>query len=124
MVATVDDLAPARRRIPRTEALLADPRLTAAQDRLGRPLVKAAIAKAQAKARNAEIAPEQVADAAVAELPPTAASLIPVINATGVLVHTNLGRAPLSSAAVATSWKSGRHGQKAGWSPRPATGID
>ena len=33
--------------------------------------------------------------------PPTAASLTPVINATGVLVHTNLGRAPLSAAAVA-----------------------
>jgi L-seryl-tRNA(Ser) seleniumtransferase len=40
-----------------------------------------------------------VADAAVAELPFAAASLTPVINATGVLLHTNLGRAPLSAAA-------------------------
>ena len=32
-------------------------------------------------------------------LPPTAATLTPVINATGVVVHTNLGRAPLSAAA-------------------------
>ena len=77
MVASVDDLAPARRRIPRTDALLADPRLTAAQHRLGRPLVKAAIARAQARARNAEIEPEQVADAAVAGRPPPASRRIP-----------------------------------------------
>ena len=32
----------------------------------------------------------------------TAPSLIPVINATGVILHTNLGRAPLSSAAIQT----------------------
>jgi L-seryl-tRNA(Ser) seleniumtransferase len=32
-------------------------------------------------------------------LPPAATSLLPVINATGVIVHTNLGRAPLSAAA-------------------------
>ncbi len=35
----------------------------------------------------------------MAELPATAASLTGVLNATGVLVHTNLGRAPLSQAA-------------------------
>ena len=31
----------------------------------------------------------------------TASSLVPVINATGIIVHTNLGRAPLSAAARA-----------------------
>jgi len=102
----VDDLpdkaAPGNRRsIPRTDLLLADPRIQAAEGRLGRPLVKAAITRAQERARNAEIATDQatVADAAVAELPATAASIARVLNATGVLVHTNLGRAPLSQAA-------------------------
>jgi len=101
----VDDLAqsaPDRavlRQIPRTDQLLADPRMRAAEHRVGRDLVKAAITRAQQRARNAEITPDQVADAAVAELPATAASLTPVINATGVLVHTNLGRSPLSQAA-------------------------
>jgi L-seryl-tRNA(Ser) seleniumtransferase len=105
MVTTVDDLAqsaPDRallRKIPRTDQLLDDPRMRAAERRVGRDLVKAAITRAQEKARNAEITPDEVADAAVAELPVTAASLTPVVNATGVLVHTNLGRAPLSQAA-------------------------
>jgi L-seryl-tRNA(Ser) seleniumtransferase len=91
-----------RRLVPRTDALLADPRLAAAERRLGRALVKAAVGRAQQRARDGQIPPglEQVADAAVAELPARAAALTPVINATGVLVHTNLGRAPLSAAAV------------------------
>jgi L-seryl-tRNA(Ser) seleniumtransferase len=88
------------RQIPRTDQLLADPRMRAAEHRLGRDLVKAVIARAQDRARHGEIAPDRVADAAAAELPATAASLTSVINATGVLVHTNLGRAPLSRAAT------------------------
>jgi len=86
--------------VPRTDVLLADPRLAEAERRLGRALVKAAVGRAQQRARDGQIAPDQVADAAVAELPARAAGLTPVINATGVLVHTNLGRAPLSAAAV------------------------
>ncbi len=89
-----------RRRVPGTDTLLADPRLVAAQRVLGRELVKSVITAAQRRARAGEITPEQVAEHAVAALPATASSLRPVINATGVVVHTNLGRAPLSRAAL------------------------
>jgi L-seryl-tRNA(Ser) seleniumtransferase len=89
-----------RRRVPRTDVLLADPRLAEAERVLGRALVKSVVAQAQQRARAGEIEPEQVAEHAVAALPLSAASLRPVINATGVVVHTNLGRAPLSQAAL------------------------
>ena len=89
-----------RRRVPRTDVLLADPRLAEAERVLGRALVKSVVAQAQQRARAGEIEPEQVAEHAVAALPRSAASLRPVINATGVVVHTNLGRAPLSQAAL------------------------
>jgi L-seryl-tRNA(Ser) seleniumtransferase len=54
---------------------------------------------AQQQARDGPDRPGAVADAAVTALPARAATLTPVINATGVLLHTNLGRAPLSAAA-------------------------
>ena len=79
--------------------MLADPRLVAAREVLGGALVKQAVTRAQDLARSGAISPAGVADAAAGALPPTAATLTPVINATGVLVHTNLGRAPLSAAA-------------------------
>ncbi|MET8960069.1 L-seryl-tRNA(Sec) selenium transferase [Streptomyces sp. NPDC004074] len=88
-----------RRRLPRTDVLLADPRLAAAAERLGRGLVKDVVAGVQARARAGEVPVGEVADHAVAALPATACALRPVINATGVLLHTNLGRAALSAAA-------------------------
>jgi L-seryl-tRNA(Ser) seleniumtransferase len=72
---------------------------TSARGLLGAALVKKAVTRAQDLARSGSISPDRVADAAAASLPATAASLTPVINATGVIVHTNLGRAPLSAAA-------------------------
>src|SRR5258708_22225524 len=96
MVTLVDDV---RRLVPRTDAILADPRLARAERCLGRGLVRDAVRAAQQQARAGLISPAQVADAAVAALPPRVTSLTPVINATGVVLHTNLGRAPVSAAA-------------------------
>lgn len=89
-----------RRRIPRTDRVLADPRVRAAAGGLGDAAVRAAVLAVQQRARAGEIDPEAVVDAVVASLSTRgASSLTPVLNATGVVVHTNLGRAPLSDAA-------------------------
>ncbi|MEV0970920.1 L-seryl-tRNA(Sec) selenium transferase [Microtetraspora glauca] len=89
-----------RRRVPRTDTVLAAPELIAAEGRLGRAAVREAVASAQRRVRQGELGPDDVVGAAVAALPPRATSLRPVINATGVLLHTNLGRASLSAAAI------------------------
>ncbi|MDI2131060.1 L-seryl-tRNA(Sec) selenium transferase [Yinghuangia seranimata] len=106
---TADERAAAdpRRAIPRTDILLSHPQLHAAEARLGRDVVKAAVREAQQRARDGHIAPEAVPDTVRALLgtghegvsdPPV--GLTPVVNATGVVLHTNLGRAPLARQAV------------------------
>ncbi|WP_193107425.1 L-seryl-tRNA(Sec) selenium transferase [Brachybacterium sp. FME24] len=89
-----------RRRIPRTDLLLAHPQVERASKAMSERVVREIVRAAQARARTGAIDPEQVLDeilAAIGGRP--AASLRPVLNATGVIVHTNLGRAPLSQAA-------------------------
>jgi L-seryl-tRNA(Ser) seleniumtransferase len=90
-----------RRLIPRTDALLALPAVRRAGARLGDGVVRDLVRDAQQRARRGELAPTEVAAVVLAALAarcPT--TLRAVLNATGVIVHTNLGRAPLSAAAV------------------------
>src|SRR5687768_8195479 len=94
---TMTDDPDGRRQVPRTDALLDDPRVAAAAGRLGRDLVKHAVRGVQQRIRDGAVDPASAADAVLADLPARASSLRPVLNATGVLVHTNLGRAPLSA---------------------------
>ena len=77
-----------------------DARLEGHLQRLGRARVKAAVSTAQELVRSGQLSPDELIDHVVSLLPATASSLRAVINATGVLLHTNLGRAPLSPAAT------------------------
>src|SRR3954468_13785901 len=90
----------ARRQVPRTDAVLADPLLSPALQRLDRGVVKAAVVAAQQEVRAGRLAPELTAAEAARRLAAAPASARPVLNPTGVFLHTNLGRSPLSPAAV------------------------
>ena len=94
-------MAPSLRRLPSVDRLVADPRLAEAS----RPLVVAAARVTLERARVAIGAgrdPGDLVEATLTELATAARpSLRRVLNASGVLIHTNLGRAPLAQAALA-----------------------
>jgi len=92
-----------RRQLPSIDALLAGPGVAALLAEHPRALVvRAARAAVDAARVNGGTAPAEGWDAAVhaAVVRLSAPSLAPVINATGVVLHTNLGRAPLAPAAI------------------------
>ena len=68
-------------------------------------------------------APEQVADAAVAALPARAASMGPVINATDVLLHANLGRRRSSAGAAAAAMLAARPDRLGAAEPLERNGL-
>ncbi|HET9859007.1 MAG TPA: L-seryl-tRNA(Sec) selenium transferase [Nocardioidaceae bacterium] len=89
-----------RRSTPRTDSVLAEPSVREAVLRLGPGIVKQTVVAVLDRCRAGELTPADVVPLVLASLPEGASSLRRVVNATGVVVHTNLGRAPLSDAAV------------------------
>jgi L-seryl-tRNA(Ser) seleniumtransferase len=100
------------RKLPATDELLQHPELRALAARDGHTALAGAIRAVLARLRR-EITggrlDEKSLDSALAGLPAAierqlrqslAYSLRPVINATGVILHTNLGRAPLAASAL------------------------
>jgi L-seryl-tRNA(Ser) seleniumtransferase len=99
------------RRIPSVDELLSRPRLAAFAKRINRDLLVALLRDVLAELRAQITGPQSVTvrsldvfsieELIAAEVDRILhPSLQPVINATGVILHTNLGRAPLSPAVV------------------------
>jgi L-seryl-tRNA(Ser) seleniumtransferase len=96
------------RKLPSVDHLLQDKEVAVLAERWGHDLTVTAVREALDAARQAIHAGEScpllealaghVGERLTARLRPT---LYPVLNATGVIVHTNLGRAPLSTEACA-----------------------
>ncbi len=98
-----------RRSLPSVDQALQRPELQALTDLHGRVAVREAVRETLEQRRRKAAAsgaaeasfPELASEVAVRLERAAAPSLRRVINATGVVVHTNLGRAPLSPAAAA-----------------------
>lgn len=89
------------RGIPPVHRFLSEPRIAAYEALLGKEHVKGRIAQTLEAARLAGVAPfEELCAEVLRKLERSAFDmLVPVINGTGILLHTNLGRAPLAAAA-------------------------
>jgi L-seryl-tRNA(Ser) seleniumtransferase len=95
------------RSLPSVDKLLSDPRLQPLEAVYSRSLVVDAVRQVLEESRQSISLgqPAPSADAIVKSVFSTVeslgqSSLRPVINATGVVLHTNLGRAPLSAASI------------------------
>ena len=102
----------ALRNLPQIETVLSFSEIKTLAERFSRPEVVSALRKAIERLRHEILADSTVAlpDFEGADFASLVAadienarspSLLPVINATGVIIHTNLGRAPLARQAVA-----------------------
>ena len=92
------------RALPSVNELLQDPRLVALASEHGHELALAVARDAIAAAREKIAAGEQATDLVADALERAERAGVPrlrrVLNATGVVVHTNLGRAPLAASAL------------------------
>ncbi|MCU1219950.1 MAG: L-seryl-tRNA(Sec) selenium transferase [Candidatus Angelobacter sp.] len=101
------------RLLPSVDELLKSSALTELLSREGQPAVtesvRAVLASVRDEINSGTLATQQAVELAVTNLPRAVArhlssamefSLKPVINATGVILHTNLGRAPLAESAI------------------------
>ena len=96
------------RDLPSVDELLRDERLVGVPHELAVAAARVALERAREEIKAGD-EPGDVVEAALSELTRTLrASLRRVLNATGVLVHTNLGRAPLADAALRRVLEVGR----------------
>jgi L-seryl-tRNA(Ser) seleniumtransferase len=91
-----------RRQLPSVDRLLHEPGIQQLLETAPRSAVVAAIRESLHAARTRRAGPPEQWEDDVRErlAQNTGAALLPVLNATGVVLHTNLGRAPLAPAAI------------------------